>query len=491
MKAKIGYLILALVMVLAMVVVAVPVASAAPCINGNIQYFPCSLNFAATTQGCPGPSANLEIWGATLPALDWRVGTGTSWLSLSPAAGSWYQGEVSDKVLVTVNNTSMAPGTYSGIVTIYDWPVLLPAPINWVDVPVTLTIKDRPGLCVGDPSSLSFTADYGSNPPDQSFKVWNCCCPNQGPLYWSASVSYQQGSGWLSVSPASGTCGPDMSPTVKVTSSSMAPGTYNAQITVTGYACAMGSSPVGSSTVDVALTIEPPPPPEPLICLDRSVLSFFRDYGGSDPPTQTFKVRNCGDSGTSLSWSVQPSAGWINFVPPYPSNPLPSGTSTGEWDSVIVQLDTYGMGPSTRTGYIYVYGTGADNSPQDIQVNLTITQSFYLSTSVSPSEGGSVSPSSGTYDWSGGSYPQATLTATPDAGYTFSQWGGDASGTQNPITVTMDSNKHVTAYFIEPAPEISYSPSSFYFETVSDANPPDQTLSIWNSGGGNPGLVCD
>ena len=39
------------------------------------------------------------------------------------------------------------------------------------------------------------------------------------------------------------------------------------------------------------------------------------------------------------------------------------------------------------------------------------------------------------------------LTATPDAGYTFTGWSGDATGSLNPLTVIMDANKTITANF--------------------------------------------
>ena len=41
----------------------------------------------------------------------------------------------------------------------------------------------------------------------------------------------------------------------------------------------------------------------------------------------------------------------------------------------------------------------------------------------------------------------ATLTAVPDAGYAFTGWTGDASGTANPLTLTMDADKTVGATF--------------------------------------------
>ena len=40
-----------------------------------------------------------------------------------------------------------------------------------------------------------------------------------------------------------------------------------------------------------------------------------------------------------------------------------------------------------------------------------------------------------------------TLTATPDEGYEFTGWSGDLSGTDNPVTITMDSDKEITALF--------------------------------------------
>ncbi|MCL5097593.1 MAG: InlB B-repeat-containing protein, partial [Candidatus Omnitrophica bacterium] len=45
---------------------------------------------------------------------------------------------------------------------------------------------------------------------------------------------------------------------------------------------------------------------------------------------------------------------------------------------------------------------------------------------------------------------QVQLTASPDSGYQFSHWSGDAQGTNNPITILMDDNKTVQAVF-EPS----------------------------------------
>ncbi len=39
------------------------------------------------------------------------------------------------------------------------------------------------------------------------------------------------------------------------------------------------------------------------------------------------------------------------------------------------------------------------------------------------------------------------VTATPDAGFIFSSWGGDVSGNVNPLSIVMSSNKHISAIF--------------------------------------------
>ncbi len=62
--------------------------------------------------------------------------------------------------------------------------------------------------------------------------------------------------------------------------------------------------------------------------------------------------------------------------------------------------------------------------------------------STSAGNGGSVS--------GGGSYASgdtATVTATPNGGYHFTSWSGDLSGSANPASLTMDSDKSVSGSF--------------------------------------------
>lgn len=73
---------------------------------------------------------------------------------------------------------------------------------------------------------------------------------------------------------------------------------------------------------------------------------------------------------------------------------------------------------------------------------LTTPVTYTLGTNAAPTAGGTVT-GAGTYN----SGTAAAVAAIPAAGYIFTGWSGDASGTASSITVTMNSNKSVTANF--------------------------------------------
>jgi len=72
----------------------------------------------------------------------------------------------------------------------------------------------------------------------------------------------------------------------------------------------------------------------------------------------------------------------------------------------------------------------------------TPTLTFTLA--VTASEGGSVNDLGDTHNENA----NVSLTATPADGYVFSGWSGDASGSTNPLIITMTGDKNITASFI-------------------------------------------
>jgi uncharacterized repeat protein (TIGR02543 family) len=73
----------------------------------------------------------------------------------------------------------------------------------------------------------------------------------------------------------------------------------------------------------------------------------------------------------------------------------------------------------------------------------TPSLTYTLSASVNPPQAGSVSPAGGEYELN----EQVTLTASAANGYTFDYWSGGAEGTAPTVTITIDSDKSLTANF--------------------------------------------
>ncbi len=75
-----------------------------------------------------------------------------------------------------------------------------------------------------------------------------------------------------------------------------------------------------------------------------------------------------------------------------------------------------------------------------------MSSSRILTTVTTPPAGGLVIRSPDAASYTTGA--TITLTATPATGYAFTGWSGDLSGTTNPATITMDTDKTVTASFV-------------------------------------------
>ena len=113
----------------------------------------------------------------------------------------------------------------------------------------------------------------------------------------------------------------------------------------------------------------------------------------------------------------------------------------------VVQLT-----PTPSVGYTFTSWTGdASGSANPLSVtmnaNKTITGNFTLNAytlNVTSTNGSVVkNPSQATYNHG----TSVQLTATPNTGYTFTSWSGDATGSTNPLTVSMTSNKNITANY--------------------------------------------
>ena len=71
------------------------------------------------------------------------------------------------------------------------------------------------------------------------------------------------------------------------------------------------------------------------------------------------------------------------------------------------------------------------------------TKEFILDVRVNPPNSGTVFPSEGTFK--DGS--TITLNTAPNSEYVFSNWSGDANGSNTSVNITIDDNKSIVANF--------------------------------------------
>ncbi|MCK4759370.1 MAG: hypothetical protein KAT69_04945, partial [Candidatus Aminicenantes bacterium] len=105
-------------------------------------------------------------------------------------------------------------------------------------------------------------------------------------------------------------------------------------------------------------------------------------------------------------------------------------------------------------------GWSGDISDENDQITVTMIEDTSVSANftfveytliIQSGEGGTTIPEPGAYD-----YPSGTnipVTAVPESGYEFSEWSGDVLGTDNPVRISLDSDKSITASFIQVSGE--------------------------------------
>ncbi len=130
-------------------------------------------------------------------------------------------------------------------------------------------------------------------------------------------------------------------------------------------------------------------------------------------------------------------------------------------------LSTLSLNPvqPTNAGSYSVVITNVAGSVTSGNASLTVVYTLSISGMGSGSVG--VSPSQPTY----ASNTLVTVTATPSAGKTFLNWAGDATGSTNPLGVTMNANKSVIAVFSDAATDL----------IVDNADPGTVLVGGWTS----------
>jgi agarase len=165
--------------------------------------------------------------------------------------------------------------------------------------------------------------------------------------------------------------------------------------------------------------------------------------------------------------------------------PVASGTilpASGEYDEgKVVKIQA-----NAKSGFIFTGWSGSAsgdenplnitmNSNKNITANFAVIKAKYtLSTAILPTGSGTVSQASGEYE----DGTVLIIEAQATSGFTFLGWSGDASGNTNPLTVSINSNKNITANFVDsstlkdwdtyPVPADAGSGKTWELQSISD-----------------------
>jgi len=145
-----------------------------------------------------------------------------------------------------------------------------------------------------------------------------------------------------------------------------------------------------------------------------------------------------------------------NFAINLSSNPPAGGTTSGGGGGpLFIENSIHTVSASPNTGYTFVnwteggiiVSTDATYTLAPLKSNRTLVANFLIKTytlTVNATNGTvAKNPNQSIFNY--GSI--VVLTPTADTGYTFKDWTGNASGSANPLLVTMDQDKTITANF--------------------------------------------
>ncbi len=431
-----------------------------------------ALSFVAAREG-PNPGVqNVTLSNTGIGSLNFTATTSAPWLQASPPSGS-RPGGTSEPLAVWVDGSGLAPGSYSGTVTI----TAAGAVNSPKTIPVTLNV---------------ISADWVTPPPA------SVTSGQSVPVSWSVNAGSLVGAStrvvWATTTPPT---------TQSSTSSQSGPtgvfsGSFAAPIVTSPTTYYFAAEATANSSQTLSTVVPVVVNPSPALVLGAAALNFIGVSGGVNPATQSVKVTNTGVG--TMNWTATTTAPWLAATP---SGSLSSGT----FADIVFTVNLTGLAPGTYTDTVTVAAAGATNSPKTIAVSLLVGSVNWVS---APS-GTFTSGQTISFSWNvaGGGWVSTVNRVTygtlnpPLTGLTTANQPGP-SGTHSgsvlapPVTSPttyffqasailggMSFSSPVASVLVNPSltPQIGISPSSLSFVApLGGANPPAKTFALTNTG---------
>ena len=311
---------------------------------------PGSIKFAALAGGAVTAPQGIQI-SSPVTGLPFTVALSQPWLKASLASGN-----MPASIDITVDPSTLSPGSYPGTVTINAAQASVPA--RSITVSANIGATAAPQLTVNN-TAINFTFVQGATPGKAILTVTN---KGGGAITFAASSSTTRGGQWLTVSPSSGTVTPSAAASLNITATpgTLAAGAYSGAITVAG-------GTAGQIIVPVTMAISPS---VSKILLSQTGLSFTGVSQGGSVLPQSIGILNVGDG--VMQWTAQAStftgSGWLSLS-------TTSGTVNRPFLDVSftnVLVNARSLATGVYYGSIQVSATGADNAPQTVLVVLNV-----------------------------------------------------------------------------------------------------------------------
>ena len=333
-----------------------------------------ALNFQGVIGQSPPPTQPITISasGACAHALNWTAKAATTWLTLTPAAGTVNLAATS-LTTVGIAAKGLVAGTYSGSVTITAVDSVTLQPVGTPQV-VSIKLNVQPPCMLQAPSAANaaFSSQAGHNPAPQTFtiSVIGAC---SGKITLTPTATMGNGSGWLAVTPATVGIASNSSATftITVTSSALAAGTYTGAISLAAVD-SKGMAITGSpQSVSITLSVYSPP----VLSTGPASLSFNLATGTS---SHQVSINNTG--GKPLNWSaaLDPAApAFVSISSPTSGTNLAGG---GTGASITITVNATGLkGGSSYSTSVTVSavdpltGKSIGGSPSVIPITINIS----------------------------------------------------------------------------------------------------------------------
>jgi len=323
-----------------------------------ISASPNSLSFVLPSGGSSVASQSVTLSSSSSSVPNFTAtpitNTGTSWLSVTPTAGSFPATIQVSVNPVTLGNTA---GTFSGAVAIN-------APgTNGISIPVLVTIQGAPSLSLS-PAQLSFDYQLGTVVP--AAQTLNISSSTGANVSFTASAMTTSCGNWIVLSQSAGATPSSLS--VQVNTSGLAAGSCAGTIQI--------SAP-GASNANISVPVSLLVSTLSLIQVPTTGPAFTYQIGGALPGPQNVEVTSS-TAGISIAASISPAKEGSNFAVLTPATGATPQSLTLSLDPSVLQ----NLGPGTYTEIVSITSPDAGNSPQVFPVTLTVSSNATLISTV-------------------------------------------------------------------------------------------------------------